>query len=180
METSLIAHARAFAEDRHRGQTRKDRAARPYRVHLEEVAGLVARFGGADEVIAAAWLHDTVEDCPPTRLVEIEAAFGATVGSIVAEVTDDKSLDKAERKRRQVAGAAEKSPEAALVKVCDKISNARSVGATPLKNWPAARLGAYLDWAEEVVARLPAVPAAARLEFAAALAAARRAVAADR
>lgn len=78
----------------------------------------------------------------------------------------------------QVAGAAGKSPEAALVKICDKISNVRSVGATPPQDWPAARRGAYLDWAEEVVARLPAVPAAARLEFAATLGAARRAVAA--
>lgn len=176
METSIVARARAFAEARHEGQTRKDRHRRPYVTHLAEVAQLAARFGGGEEVVAAAWLHDTVEDCPPTSLAEIETAFGATVRAIVAEVTDDKRLDKAERKRLQVAHAPSKSPEAALLKVCDKISNVRSVGATPPADWPRERRRAYLDWAAQVVAGLRGVPPEARQSFAAALADARAAV----
>ncbi len=173
MEMSIVARARAFAEDRHRGQTRKDGAGTPYAAHLEEVACLVARFGGGEAAVAAAWLHDTVEDCPPTSLDEIGAAFGPVVRRIVAEVTDDKALAKAERKRLQVIRAPSKSAEAALVKFCDKISNVRSVGATPPVDWPLARRRAYLDWAEAVVAGLRHLPAEARAAFAATLGAAR-------
>lgn len=173
METSIIVRARAFARARHDGQTRKDAARTPYWVHLEEVAALVARFGGAEDVVAAAWLHDTVEDCPPTSLGEIEAAFGPRVSAIVAEVTDDKNLDPADRKRLQVVTARAKSPEAALVKLCDKISNVRSVGEAPPHDWPRARRIAYLDWAEEVVAGLRDLPDAALAAFRAVLDSAR-------
>jgi len=65
--------------------------------------------------IAAALLHDTVEDTE-TSLDEIEARFGAAVAAVVAEVTDDKNLPKAERKRLQVVKAAAKSDRAKLVK----------------------------------------------------------------
>ena len=165
METSIVARARAFALARHDGQTRKDLARTPYWRHLEEVAFLVAGFGGEDEVVAAALLHDTVEDCPPTSLAEIETVFGPRVAAIVAEVTDDKNLDAAERKRLQVATARAKSPGAALVKLCDKIGNVRSVGETPPHDWPQTRRIAYLDWAEEVVAGLRDLPEAAAAAF---------------
>lgn len=176
MEMTIVARARAFAEARHHGQTRKDGARTPYVAHLDEVATLVARFGGGEEVVAAAWLHDTVEDCPPTSLDEIGAAFGPAVRRIVAEVTDDKALAKAERKRLQIAHAPSKSPGAALVKICDKISNVRSVGATPPADWPQVRRRAYLDWAEAVVAGLRHVSPEARAAFAATLDEARRAL----
>lgn len=177
MEMSMIARACAFAEERHRGQTRKDRARTPYLAHPEEVARLVAGFGGGEAAVAAAWLHDTVEDCPPTSLDEIGAVFGPVVARIVAEVTDDKALAKAERKRLQVVRAPSKSAEAALVKLCDKISNVRSVGDTPPQDWPRTRRLAYLDWAEEVVAGLRDVPDAALAAFRAVLESARAAVA---
>ncbi len=176
MEMSMIARACAFAEERHRGQTRKDRARTPYLAHPEEVARLVAGFGGGEAAVAAAWLHDTVEDCPPTSLDEIGAVFGPVVARIVAEVTDDKALAKAERKRLQVVRAPSKSAEAALVKLCDKISNVRSLGASPPVAWPLARRRACLDWAEAVVAGLGHLPAEARAAFAATLREARGAL----
>ena len=61
---------------------------------------LSENWGAQDNTIAAAWLHDTVEDYPPTSLEEIAALFGEDVASIVAELTDDKSLSKAERKQK--------------------------------------------------------------------------------
>lgn len=173
METSIIARARAFALARHHGQTRKDAARTPYWTHLEEVAALVAGFGGDEEIVVAAWLHDTVEDCPPTSLGEIGAEFGPRVCAIVAEVTDDRTLDPAERKRLQIATAPAKSQAAALVKLCDKISNVRSVGETPPHDWPQWRRVAYLDWAEEVVGGLRGVPDAALVRFRAVLESAR-------
>jgi guanosine-3',5'-bis(diphosphate) 3'-pyrophosphohydrolase len=70
------------------------------------------------EVIAAAILHDIVEDTQ-TSPAEFAARFGPKISAIVAEVTDDKSLPKAERKRLQIEHAAEASPEAQLVKLAD-------------------------------------------------------------
>lgn len=172
---TLIDHARGFAEAAHLFQTRKGAGQAPYVVHLEEVAALVARFGGDETAVAAAWLHDTVEDCRIT-FAEIEARFGPEVAGIVRELTDDKSLEKAERKRLQVVHAPGKSPAAALVKICDKLSNIRAVGETPPLHWDAARQAQYLDWAETVVALLPAVPDAARAAFAGQIALSRAAV----
>lgn len=163
--TDIVCRAAVFAGRRHTTQRRKDRARTRYITHPAEVAGLVAGFGGSPAQIAAAWLHDTVEDCPPTSLADLAAAFGDEIAGIVGELTDDKSLPKARRKAMQIESAPANSPAAALVKLCDKISNVRSVGATPPVGWPAERRRAYLDWAEAVVAGLPALPEAALDQF---------------
>ena len=110
--TDLIKSAEIFARSRHAGQFRKGDAQEPYIVHVEEVAELVTAWGGSESAIAAAWLHDTVEDCPPTSFAEIEQEFGSEVAGIVREMTDDKSLPKAERKKMQILNAAKKSEAA--------------------------------------------------------------------
>lgn len=171
-----IDDARRFAEAAHAGQTRKGAGREPYVVHLEEVATLVARFGGSRAQVMAAWLHDTVED-QGVSPDELEARFGPEVAGLVRELTDDKALDKAERKRLQIAHAPDKSPAAALVKICDKLSNIRAVADTPPLHWPVARQAAYLDWANAVVAALPEVAGAARAAFAGQLVLSRAAVA---
>ncbi len=165
----IIAQARQFAETAHAGQTRKSAGQEPYVVHLEEVAELVTRFGGTETAIAAAWLHDTVEDCS-VMPEQISARFGAQIAAVVMELTDDKSLSKPQRKQMQLVNAPGKSADAALVKLCDKMSNVRAVGETPPVHWPAERRAAYLSWAEEVVGLLPQVPTAARTAFAQTLA----------
>ena len=164
--TDLVARAEGFARAAHAGQTRKGAAREPYALHLEEVADFVRRHGGDDIAVAAAWLHDTVEDCgvAPVALAD---AFGAEVTAVVAELTDDKSLPKAERKRLQEANARKKSPRAALVKLGDKASNIRAVGMSPPVHWDDARAAAYVDWALRVAAALPKGHDAARLELAA-------------
>lgn len=169
---TTIDTARHFAEAAHAGQTRKGVAQEPYITHVAEVAGQVADLGGSDAQIMAAWLHDTVEDCGvlPDQLVEI---FGPVVTGLVQELTDDKSLDKASRKQMQLNTAAHKSSAAALIKVCDKLSNVRAVGLSPPVHWNIARRRAYLDWAEGVVSRLPSGADPARQAFAGALAQAR-------
>ncbi|WP_343079378.1 HD domain-containing protein [Ostreiculturibacter nitratireducens] len=172
----MITRARSFAVERHQGQTRKGAAKEPYTVHLEEVAALVAEFGGSHEVIAAAWLHDTVEDCEPTSHEEIAAIFGDAIASIVAEVTDDKNLPKEERKRLQIVNAPKKSAQAALLKICDKISNIRAIGNSPPEDWPGERQLAYLAWAVSVVENLPALPDAVQAEFRASLSATEAAI----
>lgn len=171
----MTPDARAFAEAAHAGQLRKGAAQEPYFVHLEEVAALVAAFGGDAVAVAAAWLHDTVEDCGVTP-ADLAARFGAEIAAVVAELTDDKALPKDERKRLQQVHAPHKSPRAALVKICDKLSNIRALELSPPADWPLARRLAYLDWAEAVVGALPSGADPARPAFAAQLAASRAAV----
>ena len=148
-----LAAAYHFAAVKHVQQRRKGEAAEPYLNHLTEVAELVAEAtGGADpELIIAAVLHDTVEDTD-TTLDELSRRFGPRVASLVAEVTDDKTLPKAERKRLQIEHAAHASVGAKTIKLADKTSNLRSLAASPPADWPQERRLAYVAWAHQVVA----------------------------
>ena len=69
--TDLIKSAEIFARSRHAGQFRKGDAQEPYIVHVKEVTELVTAWGGSESATAAALLHDTVEDCPPTNLLRL-------------------------------------------------------------------------------------------------------------
>ena len=161
----LISRAERFARVCHGGQFRKGKAKEPYVNHLEEVAKLTERWGGEENAIAAAWLHDTVEDCPPTSFADLASLFGDEIAGIVAELTDDKSQPKAERKRRQVENATKKSNDASLVKLADKTSNVGAIGKSPPADWSLERRLAYLNWANEVVERLPFTPKEGLDEF---------------
>lgn len=152
-DTLLLARVYDFAARMHVGQTRKGAAAEPYINHPCEVGGLLAQAcGGADTVlIAGGVLHDTVEDTAATE-AELAALFGDEIAALVMEVTDDKSLPKAERKQLQIVHAASASPRARMLKLADKTSNLRSLAASPPVGWPAARCADYIDWSEAVVA----------------------------
>jgi len=152
-DASLIMQAADFAARRHAGQRRKGVTAEPYVNHLIEVASLLAEAtGGSDPaLIAAALLHDTLEDTA-TEYEELDARFGSDVASLVAAVTDDKSLPKTERKRRQIESAPGATPRTKLLKIADKTSNVRALVVSPPTNWDVARVADYIDWAEKVVA----------------------------
>ena len=139
-------------------RSRKDAEASPYINHPIALADVLVNEGGVTDapVIAAALLHDTVEDTD-TRPQELAEAFGPRIAGIVAEVTDDKALPKAERKRLQVEHAASISREAKLVKLADKICNLRDVAQRPPAGWDLARRREYFDWAKSVVDRLRGV-----------------------
>ena len=151
----ILFHAFEFAAHKHRDQRRKDVDATPYINHPIQLAGLLAREGGVTDpvILAAAILHDTVEDTETTA-AELEREFGPAIATMVMEVTDDKALPKAERKRLQIEHAAHISHGAKLVKLADKICNLRDMGAAPPANWDLARRQEYFDWAEAVVDRL--------------------------
>jgi (p)ppGpp synthase/HD superfamily hydrolase len=161
----ILAAAR-FAAVRHAGQKRKGVNGEPYVNHLIEVAELIAGCGktlDADLVIAGL-LHDTVEDVGVT-LAELEENFGADVASLVAEVTDDKSLPKETRKALQVKNAPKKSPRAQVIKLADKISNLRSLLASPPADWSDERRQQYFQWAKQVVDALSSPDAKLKAEF---------------
>ena len=154
----LVLDALRFAAVQHRDQRRKDGRGSPYINHPIEVAHTLWDRGGVRDpiVLTAALLHDTVEDTDAT-IEDIEQAFGADVASVVAEVTDDKSLPKAERKQRQVTHAASKSTRAKLVKLGDKISNLGDLLDFPPFEWSPERRREYAEWAAAVVAGLRGV-----------------------
>ena len=149
---TALLKALHFAADKHRDQRRKDEDASPYINHPIEVAELIARVGGVSDLVTlqGAILHDTIEDTNTTP-EELEAAFGPEVRRVVEEVTDDKLLPKADRKRLQIEHAPELSERAKHIKLADKIANVRSVTFAPPAKWPLARRLEYLDWTEQVV-----------------------------
>jgi len=161
-----VLDAAVFAAQRHGAQKRKGAAGEPYVNHLLEVAGLVASALTEPDtnLVIAALLHDTVEDVgvAPQEIVD---RFGEDVASLVAEVTDDKSLPKEERKRLQVVNAPHKSRRAQMIKVADKISNLRALLYSPPENWTYERRKQYFNWAKAVVDALPSPPPPLKAEF---------------
>lgn len=147
-----ILAAIAFAADKHRNQRRKDAAASPYINHPIALANVLANEAGIDDerVLIAAILHDTVEDTETTAQ-ELVRHFGQEIADIVLEVTDDKSLLKAERKQRQIDHAPTISRRAKLVKLADKICNLRDIAGSSPAGWSLRRKQDYFDWSKAVI-----------------------------
>jgi guanosine-3',5'-bis(diphosphate) 3'-pyrophosphohydrolase len=148
----LVISATNFAAWKHRDQRRKDVEASPYINHPIGLAEILWTEGGVTDptVLAAALLHDTIEDTETTPK-ELRGQFGEKVAAIVEVVTDVKWLQKRSRKKLQVARAARSSKGAKLVKLADKISNVRDVLANPPADWTLERRREYFDWAKSVV-----------------------------
>jgi (p)ppGpp synthase/HD superfamily hydrolase len=127
MHPVFIECAEAFARQAHRDQKRKY-TGEPYWHHCREVAQLVTDAGGTVEMICAAWLHDTVEDCG-TPLEQLRATFGDDVAALVEALTDS-THDKGNRKTRKELDRARlaAAPAAAqTIKLADLISNTSSI-----------------------------------------------------
>jgi (p)ppGpp synthase/HD superfamily hydrolase len=148
----LLFQALQFAADHHRDDRRKGSAASPYINHPIAVASELVEAGvDVPEVLAAALLHDTVEDTVATPEA-IEREFGERVRELVEAVTDEQSLPSRERKRLQEVHAPGLDPRAKLIKIADKTCNAHDVGHAPASGWSLERRRDYLDWTERVVA----------------------------
>jgi GTP diphosphokinase / guanosine-3',5'-bis(diphosphate) 3'-diphosphatase len=164
-DSSLLLKALEFAAVRHRSQFRKGLDKTPYINHPIQVAYLLAIDAGETDpvLLAAAILHDVVEDTVDSveerdELVRtISCIFGEEILSLTLEVTDDKTLDKKERKRLQVVSASHKSVRAKKLKIADKIMNIRDIAENPPADWNLQRISDYFDWAENVVSGLRGV-----------------------
>lgn len=163
---AFLLEAVHFASVRHRNQRRKGEGQVPYINHPVAVARDLAVIGGVTDpyILAAALLHDTVEDTGAT-LEEIEERFGPEVRALVEEVTDDKLLPNDTRKRLQVEHALGLSAGAKLIKLGDKLSNVRSLVRQPPDGWSTSRKREYLDWTEEVIAGCRGVNDALEREY---------------
>ncbi len=122
--TAMIRKAAAFAAEAHKGTFRKGTQI-PYIIHPMEVAQIVAMITNDPEVIAAAYLHDVLEDTDVTE-EEIEQAFGSYVLRLVREKTEDKSLSWKERKGQTIYHLPGASRDVKILALADKLSNLRS------------------------------------------------------
>lgn len=130
MQDSLEEQARRFATEAHAGAgQRRKYTDEPYIVHPAAVVELVRSVNHDDTMLAAAWLHDTVEDTSATQ-GDIEAQFGARVASLVEMLTDSTptaAKNRAARKLAHFRHTASASPEAQTIKLADIIDNTRAI-----------------------------------------------------
>ena len=146
-----LASAYARAAHWHSGQKRKGQAAEPYVNHLTEGPSWWPRRPRAATLPSSSPRCCMMRWRMPVTARQIAAEFGEDVARLVLEVTDDKSLPKAERKRLQVETTPHKSSRAKIIKLADKTSNLTAIRTSP-PPWPLERQQAYLDWARAVIA----------------------------
>ena len=148
----LILDAARVAAEAHVGQLRKGTSGAPYINHPIAVAQMVASQTDDPEVIAAALLHDVVEDSN-IDTGGLRAEFGDRVARFVCELTDAPELEalpRPERKRKQARHMADASPEAKLIKIADQTSNLEDLAREP-EAWPPGDHADYRVGAQTVV-----------------------------
>lgn len=136
-----IARAAALATTAHEGQTRDDGGG-PYIRHPERVAAALARLYPKDfALIAAAWCHDVLEDCPQVKEATLRLSIGNDALALVKEVTNPSKahpdLPRAERKAMDRAHVATVSKRAKLLKLADRADNLTDGAKCPDKEWIA-------------------------------------------
>ena len=123
---SRLEDAELFAKDKHSGVVQAD-GITPYWKHLESVVSRLKNIGINDEdILCAAWLHDTIEDTD-TTFDEIYQRFGQNVAVMVLAITKDKKLLKKERETQYVKQLKNASWQAHLIKLCDISSNLKNL-----------------------------------------------------
>lgn len=158
VETML--RAAQFAAAHHDGQTRKGADRLPYITHPTAVAMKLVNVGLVTdvEVIVAGLLHDTIEDCAVEKRTLAET-FSLRVADIVAEVSDDQSLPRGERKRRRLLAAPAMTVEAATVKLADILCNLNDLVLDPPQGWSNDRISESARYYLALAAALPKVNA---------------------
>lgn len=122
----MIEKAIAFATREHEGQFRKG-TDRPYIVHPLEVGKIVASMTDDEEVISAAILHDTIEDCKGITEQVICREFTEKIANLVSQESEDKSKTWLERKQATITFLKQASREAQIISLADKLSNMRDI-----------------------------------------------------
>ena len=122
----VIEKAIAFATQAHEGQFRKG-TTRPFIVHPLEVGQIVATMTDDEEIISAAFLHDTIEDCENVTRELIAREFSERVASLVAQESEDKSKTWMERKGTTIERLKSAPWEVRMIALGDKLSNMRDI-----------------------------------------------------
>lgn len=119
---SDITQARSFAKRKHLGQLRKNGKTTTFS-HLKDVVRNLKKMKVTDEeIICAAWLHDTIEDTD-TDYDSIKDRFGKNIAEIVVSVTKDNRLPKKQREIKYVKDLKDSSAKAKLIKIADILAN---------------------------------------------------------
>jgi guanosine-3',5'-bis(diphosphate) 3'-pyrophosphohydrolase len=150
--SAMIQKAKNLATERHAHLTLYNAALSPAITHIAEVADYVERHGGTEEMIAAAWLHDIVEDTDVT-LAQIEEWFGPVIATYVDGLTDPPHfaplpLDR--RKPMQAERLKAKSGEVKRIKICDQLSNVLRILKDPPTDWDEPTQFLYIRGAREI------------------------------
>lgn len=149
--SATVFRALEYAAKMHEGQVRKGKRPIPYVNHLISVLSILSATGHRDPVLlAAAALHDVIEDTPVTR-ADLDEIFPPDIVDLVVEVTDDKTKPYAERKHLQIYKAPHLSPRAKAIKIADRIANVLDIGSDPPMSWDLPRQEDYVTWSEAVV-----------------------------
>jgi guanosine-3',5'-bis(diphosphate) 3'-pyrophosphohydrolase len=121
--SGLVREAFETAQAAHAGQFRNGAERFPYIDHPRAVAERLAGHGSTDEVLAAALLHDAVEDTE-TEVEELRTRFGDRVANMVAAMTEDETIeDYEERKTEHRQRVAEAGTEVLAIYAADKLTN---------------------------------------------------------
>lgn len=154
-DSQLISQAAIYASLMHKDQKYGQR---PYTFHLKMVVDIVRANNGTHEQIAAAWLHDTVEDTTATR-EDIEQQFGNEVAEMVWALTGvgqtrEECIESAIKK---IAA----TPNAGLIKLADRFANV----TTCIDDGKIFWLGKYINEHERLRAVLPDIPLRHQLDL---------------
>lgn len=122
----MVDRAIAFATKAHEGQLRKG-TQRPYIVHPIEVGDIVSTMTRDEEIISAAILHDTIEDCEGITKEILAEEFSERVANIVAQESEDKSKSWIDRKTATINHLGSAPLEVKMVGLADKLSNMRDI-----------------------------------------------------
>ncbi len=145
-DANIVTSALRFAAETYEGSTRPD--SKPFVTHLSETADLVAKAGGGPEEVAAAWLHDMVEDGHVT-LDAIRKRFGDAVAALVADLTDPDdvlgSVTIQQRKAAQAQRLADAPAGAKRIKMAEQISILRALAVARPRSWSVERSIGYVE-----------------------------------
>ena len=119
--SNLEHKAKQFAYEAHKGMKRKGKDT-PFTYHLELVNKILKTLTDDDNILAAGWLHDVIEDTPIT-LEELKKEFNDEVYYYVELETEDKSLPWKERKLKQIQELKQNNSKVTLIAYSDKIAN---------------------------------------------------------
>ena len=131
LNTELLDRAIIFAVHAHAGTERREKGY-PYIVHPLEAVSIVATLTADQELLAAAALHDTVEDTEVT-VEQLRAEFGDRIASLVADESEERTEDVSKeeswyaRKQAAIDRLAIASHDAKMVAMGDKLSNMRAI-----------------------------------------------------
>lgn len=160
---TLVPRANQYARKAHEGMGFITACGydRPQLEHLQEVADLVWASGGSETEVAAAWLHDSVEDTSVT-LEDIRREFGEGVMELVHELTDPEEIrhfPTAERKQKQAERISGESENARRIKLADQTSNVRCVTVDPKATWTLEGRKNYALGAKQIADRCKGISA---------------------